>query len=140
MDCSGRCNGISRLDKSAGILCQPTRPVRVRLHRPKGAPRPIIGHAFPRLRPDMTRFRIAAVLLAASCGIASAIAQTPQDLPTIKLTMGIHNIRAQVAQTDEQRMTGLMHRPTMPSNEGMLFIFPAPAQQCFWMKNTLLPL
>jgi uncharacterized membrane protein (UPF0127 family) len=22
----------------------------------------------------------------------------------------------------------------------MLFVFPAPSQQCFWMKNTLLPL
>ena len=28
----------------------------------------------------------------------------------------------------------------MAANEGMLFVFEAPAQQCFWMKNTLLPL
>ena len=88
----------------------------------------------------MTRSRITAALLAASCVMASAVAQTPQDLPTIKLNMGIHNIRAQVAQTDEQRMTGLMHRPAMPNNDGMLFVFPVAAQQCFWMKNTLLPL
>jgi len=28
----------------------------------------------------------------------------------------------------------------MPVNDGMLFVFEQPGQQCFWMKNTLLPL
>ena len=37
-------------------------------------------------------------------------------------------------------MTGLMHRKEMPQHEGMLFVFEHPSQQCFWMKNTLLPL
>ena len=40
----------------------------------------------------------------------------------------------------EQRATGLMHRKEMPQHEGMLFVFEQPSQQCFWMKNTLLPL
>ena len=89
--------------------------------------------------PNSLRAR--ASLALASCVLAfAAHAQAPQNLPAIKLGAGIHNIRAQVAQTDEQRMTGLMHRASMPTNEGMLFIFPAPSEQCFWMKNTLLPL
>jgi uncharacterized membrane protein (UPF0127 family) len=88
----------------------------------------------------MTLLRTLACLFATSWAISSAQAQTPQDLPTIKLGAGIHNIRAQVAQTDEQRMTGLMYRPTMPNNDGMLFVFNEATQQCFWMKNTLLPL
>jgi uncharacterized membrane protein (UPF0127 family) len=33
-----------------------------------------------------------------------------------------------------------MHRKEMPQHEGMLFIFEQPSVQCFWMKNTLLPL
>ncbi len=33
-----------------------------------------------------------------------------------------------------------MLRADMPSHEGMLFVFDEPAVQCFWMKNTLLPL
>jgi uncharacterized membrane protein (UPF0127 family) len=33
-----------------------------------------------------------------------------------------------------------MNRPSLPPNGGMLFAFEVPAQQCFWMKNTLLPL
>ncbi|MBX3620322.1 MAG: DUF192 domain-containing protein [Rhizobacter sp.] len=64
----------------------------------------------------------------------------PQSLPAIQLHAGIHNIQAQVARTPEQRATGLMFRSTMPNNEGMLFVFEEPAKQCFWMKNTLLPL
>lgn len=72
---------------------------------------------------------------------APALAQNaPQSLPTIKLGAGIHNIVAQVAQNPEQRATGLMFRTSMPANEGMLFVFEQPAKQCFWMKNTLLPL
>jgi len=33
-----------------------------------------------------------------------------------------------------------MFRRTMAANEGMLFVFAEPRPQCFWMKNTLLPL
>lgn len=62
------------------------------------------------------------------------------DLPKITLKAGMHLIQAQVASTPEQRATGLMFRAEMPANEGMLFVFEEPAGQCFWMKNTLLPL
>ena len=34
-----------------------------------------------------------------------------------------------------RRQNGLMHRTSMPEDMGMLFIFPAPAEQGFWMKN-----
>ena len=72
---------------------------------------------------------------------AAALAQdAPQSLATIPLQAGIHKITAQVASTPEQQTIGLMHRPTMPTNEGMLFVFPEASKQCFWMKNTLLPL
>jgi uncharacterized membrane protein (UPF0127 family) len=46
----------------------------------------------------------------------------------------------QVAQTPEQRAIGLMNRQSMPEHEGMLFVFERSDTQCFWMKNTLLPL
>lgn len=52
----------------------------------------------------------------------------------------MHLIDAQVARTPEQRQIGLMMRKDMPQQEGMIFIFEQPARQCFWMKNTLLPL
>lgn len=64
----------------------------------------------------------------------------PQRLPVTQLRAGMHLIQAEVAQNDQQRAIGLMHRRSMPVNNGMLFIFEAPSQQCFWMRNTLLPL
>ena len=47
---------------------------------------------------------------------------------------------AQLAATPAQREIGLMFRSEMPQHEGMLFIFEQPSEQCFWMKNTYLPL
>jgi uncharacterized membrane protein (UPF0127 family) len=52
----------------------------------------------------------------------------------------MHRIDAQVAHTPEQRTIGLMHRKEMPQHEGMLFVFEQPSKQCFWMRNTFLPL
>ncbi|PKO67088.1 MAG: hypothetical protein CVU22_13395 [Betaproteobacteria bacterium HGW-Betaproteobacteria-16] len=74
--------------------------------------------------------------------LTPALAQdAPQlDLPRTTLKAGMHLIQAQVASTPQQRAVGLMHRADMPANEGMLFVFEQPAVQCFWMKNTLLPL
>ena len=71
----------------------------------------------------------------------TAIAQDgPQKLPAIRLTAGVHLIQAEVAQTPDERSTGLMFRTAMGANEGMLFAFEQASTQCFWMKNTLLPL
>jgi hypothetical protein len=67
--------------------------------------------------------------------------QRPQlELPRLTLSAGMHLIQVQVAATPEQRSTGLMFRTEMPANEGMLFVFEQASQQCFWMKNTLIPL
>jgi len=87
------------------------------------------------------KLRRLAAGLAGLCLAAGASAQDgPQSLPKIRLNAGIHNIDAQLAQTAEQREIGLMFRPVMPASEGMLFVFERAGQQCFWMKNTLIPL
>jgi uncharacterized protein len=62
------------------------------------------------------------------------------NLPRVDLAAGMHRIDAQVAATPSSRTIGLMFRRDMAANEGMLFVFEQPATQCFWMKNTLLPL
>ena len=82
-----------------------------------------------------------ATTLAFALWAASASAQDgPQKLASIKLSAGMHVIQAELAQTPDQRSTGLMFRTAMGTNEGMLFRFEQAGQQCFWMKNTLLPL
>lgn len=79
-------------------------------------------------------------LLAALPTIVWSLEEPQRNLPRVTLSAGMHLIQAQVAATPEQRATGLMFRTDMPVNEGMLFVFEEPAGQCFWMKNTLLPL
>ena len=82
---------------------------------------------------------LAALALAATSFFT--LAQDAQtDLPRVALNAGLHRIDAQVAATPDQRMIGLMFRKDMPQIEGMLFVFEQPGMQCFWMKNTLLPL
>ena len=67
--------------------------------------------------------------------------ESPQtDLQRIALTAGIYQIDTQLAVTPEQHAIGLMYRKEMDQHEGMLFVFPTPSKQCFWMKNTLIPL
>lgn len=61
-------------------------------------------------------------------------------LPTTELAIGPLRIHAEVAATDASRNHGLMHRTSLPPDQGMLFVFQQPASQCFWMKNTPLPL
>ncbi len=79
-----------------------------------------------------------ALLLACGGALAQSAAQPPLD--GVALQAGMHNIRAEVAHTPLQRQAGLMFRQQMAAHEGMLFVFEAPSRQCFWMKNTPLPL
>lgn len=70
-----------------------------------------------------------------------SMADQPQThLPRVRLQAGMHMIEAQMAQTPQSRQVGLMHRRSMPQREGMLFVFEQAQIQCFWMKNTLMPL
>lgn len=79
-----------------------------------------------------------AALLAVSLG--SHAQNTPQQLPTTQLTAGMHLIRAEIADEEIEREIGLMHRPSMATSDGMIFVFQQPGVQCFWMRNTLIPL
>ena len=91
------------------------------------------------------RGTIAALLGAATLALpAPAGAHTPTGpqptLPIAQLAAGIHIIRAEVANTEASRRDGLMFRKELAGNDGMLFVFEQPDVQCFWMRNTLLPL
>ena len=107
---------------------------------PMTAPRTALARpSAPRRTPLAA---VAALSLAGALWGQGALAQDkPQmNLQRVELTAGMHRIDAQVAATPHERQTGLMHRQEMPQHEGMLFVFEQPAEQCFWMKNTLLPL
>ena len=86
------------------------------------------------------RRTIASLLLAFAAATAFAQGAPQTNLERTKLAVGMHQIDAQIAATPEQRQIGLMYRKEMPQHEGMIFVFEQPVKQCFWMKNTLLPL
>ena len=49
-------------------------------------------------------------------------------------------IFVEIADSPYTRSQGLMFRPSMAPDWGMLFLFPEPGDHAFWMKNTLIPL
>ena len=83
---------------------------------------------------------VCAALMAIATSSATADESPQLNLQRITLTAGIHQIDTQVAVTQSQHAIGLMYRDEMPLNEGMLFVFEQPTVQCFWMKNTRIPL
>ena len=86
----------------------------------------------------MTAHRaVLAGLLAAALPLAAPARAT---LPLAELGTGMYRIEAEVAHTQPARQLGLMNRVAMPAQRGMVFVFPALAVHCMWMKNTLLPL
>lgn len=94
-----------------------------------------------RAAPALAAFLFSALWLAAPAPAQTVAGDAPQiELPRVTLSAGMYRIDAQVAATPAQRAIGLMHRRDMPQHEGMLFIFEQPGVQCFWMKNTLIPL
>lgn len=95
---------------------------------------------FSKLRIRVLSFQLAGLLAVFSLhGVLHA--QTPQmNLQRTPLSAGMFLLDVQLAQTPEQRQIGLMWRKDMPQHEGMLFVFEQAATQCFWMRNTLIPL
>lgn len=96
------------------------------------------AHWFARLLAGLA---VACAPLLLAGGAHALSGEQPQmGLQRVDITAGMYRIDAQLAQTPKEREIGLMHRATMAQQEGMLFKFDKPGVQCFWMKNTLLPL
>ena len=72
---------------------------------------------------------------------ASLFSKTPNSgLEEAEIELGGVRIKVELAKTPEQQRTGLMHRSSLASDRGMLFVFPAARFQHFWMKNTFIAL
>ena len=54
--------------------------------------------------------------------------------------LGGKRISIEIAQTPDERATGLMFRESLCEKCGMLFIFEEDNHHPLWMKNTLMPL
>ncbi len=91
-------------------------------------------------RQRMLRALLTLISLSSPC-IGSMAQDAPQRLTTrTTLGAGMYNMQVEVALTPQEHAIGLMNRTSMGANDGMLFVFERPGVQCFWMKNTLIPL
>jgi uncharacterized membrane protein (UPF0127 family) len=71
-----------------------------------------------------------------------ASAKPPARLETVEIVTGKGRARFQVeiAATPAEQKRGLMFRPSLAPDRGMLFTYAKPQPAAFWMKNTLIPL
>ena len=78
---------------------------------------------------------LAAVVGAAALTSASAApAVIPLKLPSGKV------LQSEVMVSDEDRQMGLMFRPSLALDHGMLFLFEEPGFHGIWMKNCKFPI
>ncbi|WP_343038808.1 DUF192 domain-containing protein [Paracoccus aestuariivivens] len=49
-------------------------------------------------------------------------------------------VAVEIADDEGERAKGLMFRKSLPSGQGMLFVYPHAQPVSFWMRNTLIPL
>lgn len=73
--------------------------------------------------------------------VESTLPAGAQLLPvSAQARIGQATIRLEVARTSGEQATGLMFRPALPANRGMLFPFEPARPVQFWMRNVPVPL
>ena len=87
----------------------------------------------------------AALLVLAACAAPDKAGAEPgaisplEDLQVVTRT-GTHNFKVEIADDEAERQNGLMNRPSMGPDRGMLFEFEDERDRAFWMHNTYIPL
>jgi uncharacterized membrane protein (UPF0127 family) len=83
-------------------------------------------------------------LVLAACASQEARPPEASGLPRGVLTITGEGpevqIQVEIAETPEAKSRGLMGRPSLASDAGMVFLEEEPVTSGFWMKDTLIPL
>ncbi len=72
--------------------------------------------------------------------LAGCSSGSPSGLPETSMRVGSKTYHLEIAADDASREHGLMERDAMDPDHGMIFIFPKPSVQNFWMRHTRFPL
>lgn len=101
----------------------------------------------------MRRILLVMVLMIGAWGVAcdegdpdqlaiTATSTPVSGLPivTFSAANAIVTLNVEVADTPNLTTCGLMHRDSLPDNQGMIFVFQTDTNGGFWMKNTRIPL
>ncbi len=95
---------------------------------------------YPSFRFKMKRLTVMVAGVLLFYASVAAAGACPQKLPFGSVSINDRTLRVEVAATPDARACGLSHRPTLPQDQGMLFVYPSPMPLVFWMKDTLIPL
>lgn len=80
------------------------------------------------------------VVIALSAPIADATVPCDPDRIEVLAGQGSRTFSIEIADDPAEQARGLMFRPALPVDAGMLFVFDPPRQANFWMRNTMIPL
>ena len=78
-------------------------------------------------------------MLALACARTNGAPAKEAEVPTVTMPSG-RAYRVEIAATPESRAQGLMYRESLADGRGMLFLFPRPSVEGFWMKNCNFPI
>jgi uncharacterized protein len=81
-----------------------------------------------------SRAVVAGMLVFAAASARAVPAVVPLTLPSGKV------LQVEVMVSDQDRMMGLMFRPSLPKDRGMLFVFETSDFHGIWMKNCRFPI
>jgi hypothetical protein len=97
--------------------------------------------------------RLAAAVLACAALLAAPVwaedsgADPTHAQPLLRMepleivtSRGAYHFKVEIADTDRRQQVGLMYRPALPADRGMLFEFTRPQEVDFWMKHCPVPL
>ncbi len=93
-----------------------------------------------RLNARTQRLVGVAILISAVLLLAWPARAASTETLEIATRTGVRVFAVEIARTDEERRTGLMHRRHLPEGRGMLFDFSPPQEISMWMKNTYISL
>ncbi|WP_071797157.1 DUF192 domain-containing protein [Natronohydrobacter thiooxidans] len=88
----------------------------------------------------MIRLSRLALALVATLWAGLAQAACSEGAVDLRGPWGQARFSVEIADTDETRARGLMHRERLARSAGMLFIYDRPVAASFWMRNTLISL
>jgi uncharacterized protein len=88
---------------------------------------------------SVARWLSVALILLVAC--SSDAATQPATMSQGTVVFGRHGrLNVRIAETEQERQTGLMNVMALAPDDGMAFVFDEPVTTSFWMKDTLIPL
>jgi uncharacterized membrane protein (UPF0127 family) len=83
---------------------------------------------------------VALAVVAVSCSPGVHQRALPRGTLRVTTQSGAATLDVEIAADGRARTVGLMGRPRLAPDAGMVFLFGGPASGGFWMKDTLIPL